>query len=546
MAENVVISTGLSDSQLYLQAVANVGAPYDVTPSSGQYPLVGNVAINRRLANRWLAVNLASRAFVDGMGVTSAGAESENVGMLRIPLLYMPPRLKRTLGSKLCPTDDKNNGTPGNNLPFNRNLPHGVQTDGYDLKFVQEYDEAAQISRVNMRMIGNDLDLLGQYTSYVPKVTGMLMDADILASHVGAALSHANKTGNGNVLAYDPSNNDDGYLQGVLNSLTSALANVRGAYKEGIISYPREKSVIVMRWSLFNKLMTIKNGALVNSDIAQKVILNGYLDDGGERLLGNLIYGKYMGIYIKVLPDEYWDTAAATLNLTPAQYAQWNKVVAYIANAEGTLFGMSATVTDIDKSPTTSIGYIIRNDWGWGVKVVRPSSIALLVETTENLADFTNPVPEFEDINSPANMESIIESYQNAAGGDVSEKSVQRIGVSVPQLITEVTLTVTDIPDAEVVVRGEGGLYETVGVNGDNTYSFTLPRASTATVTIAKEGYNPAVVQITEAHTATSKYAVTQALTAVSAPAKTRSRTKSETKTDETAETGTPETGDNN
>ena len=36
MAENVVISTGLSDSQLYLQAVANVGAPYDVTPSSGQ------------------------------------------------------------------------------------------------------------------------------------------------------------------------------------------------------------------------------------------------------------------------------------------------------------------------------------------------------------------------------------------------------------------------------------------------------------------------------------------------------------------------------
>ena len=191
-------------------------------------------------------------------------------------------------------------------------------------------------------------------------------------------------------------------------------------------------------------------------------------------------------------------------------------------------------------------GYIIRNDWGWGVKVVRPSSIALLVETTENLADFTNPVPEFEDINSPANMESIIESYQNAAGGDVSEKSVQRIGVSVPQLITEVTLTVTDIPDAEVVVRGEGGLYETVGVNGDNTYSFTLPRASTATVTIAKEEYNPAVVQITEAHTATSKYAVTQALTAVSAPAKTRSRTKSETKTDETAETGTPETGDNN
>lgn len=512
MAENVVISSGLSDSQLYLQAVANVGAPYNVTPSSGQYPLVGNVAINRRLANRWLAVNLASRAFVDGMGVTSAGAESENVGMLRIPFMYLPPRLKRTLASKLCPTDTENNGTPGNNLPFNRNLPHGVQTDGFDLKFTQLYDEAAQVSRVNMRMIGADLDLLGQYTSYVPKTVGLLQDADVLASHVGAALANAAKNGNANILPYNSSNTDDGYLQSVLNSLVSALSNVRGSYKEGIISYPREKSVIVMRWSLFNKLMTIKNGALVNSDIAQKIILNGYLDDTGEKLLGNLIYGRYMGIYIKVLPDEYWDTAAATLNLTNEQYAQWNKVVAYIANAEGTLFGMSATVTDIDKSPTTSIGYIIRNDWGWGVKVVRPSSIALLVDTANNLADFTNPVTVFDDINSPANMESIIEGYQNTATNEVSEKSVQRIGVSTPQLVTEVTLTVTGIPDAEVVVRSEGGVYATVGNNGDNTYSFTLPRASTAVVTIAKEGYQTAVVNITAANTATATYSTTQQL----------------------------------
>ena len=83
----MVISTGLSDSQLYLQAVANAGAPYQVDAHSGQYPLVGNVMVNRRLANRWLAVNLASRAFVDGLGVTSAGAESENVGMLRIPMM---------------------------------------------------------------------------------------------------------------------------------------------------------------------------------------------------------------------------------------------------------------------------------------------------------------------------------------------------------------------------------------------------------------------------------------------------------------------------
>ena len=510
MAGELVISSGLSDSQLYLQAVANAKTAWNANPQSGNYPLVGNVLVNRRLANMWLAINLSERAFVDGMGVTSAGAESENVGFLRIPMLYMPPRLKRTLGSQLCPTGEMD-GTPGNNLPFNKNLPHGVQTDGYDIKFMQEYDEAAQISRVNMRMIGNSLDLLGQYTSYIPKTVGLMMDADVLASHIGAGLAHATQVGNANIVRYDPTNETQGYLQSVMNTLASALANVRGSYKEGVISYPREKSVFVLRWSVFNKLMTINNGALVNSDIAQKVLLNGYLDDSGERLLGNYIYGKYMGIYIKVLPDEMFDTAAATLGLTVEQYAQFNKVVGYIANAEGTLFGMSANVTDVEKSPTTSIGYIIRNDWGWGVKVVRPSSIALLVETSDNLATFVNPVPTFTDINSPANIEGLIESYQSA--GEVSESVVTRIGVSAPSLVTTVTLTVTGIADAEVVARDEDGVYATVRNNGDNTYSFDLPRASAATVTIAKTGYTSAVVAITAANTVTSTYAVTQALT---------------------------------
>lgn len=216
---------------------------------------------------------------------------------------------------------------------------------------MQEYDEAAQVSRVNMRLIGNDLDLLGQYTSNIPKTVGFLQDADILATHIGAGLAQASKSGNSNIIAYNPSTTTTGYLQAIMNSLATALSNVRGSYKEGIVSYPREKSVFVLRWSVFNKLMSINNGALVNSDIAQRILLNGYLDDTGERLLGSYIYGRYLGIYIKVLPDEMFDTAAATLNLSAEQYAQWNKVVGYIANAEGTLFGMSATVTDIDKSP---------------------------------------------------------------------------------------------------------------------------------------------------------------------------------------------------
>ena len=177
---------------------------------------------------------------------------------------------------------------------------------------------------------------------------------------------------------------------------------------------------------------------------------------------------------------------------------------------------MSATVTAIDKSPTTSIGYIIRNDGGWGIKAVRDSSIALLVKTSNDLADFTNPITAFEDINSPADMESIIEGYQSA---ESSQQTVQRVGVTAPSLVTEVTLTVqgtssTKLSDAEVVVRAEDGTYTTVANNEDGTYTFTLPRASTATVAISAEGYQANSVSITATNTATATYTQTVSITA--------------------------------
>lgn len=516
---DMVISSGIPDSALYLQAAANVAAPWNVTPSSGNYPLVGNVLAQRRLANQWLMVNLSSRAFVDGLGVTSVGAESENVGYIRFPLLYMPPRIKRTLGSQLCPTDGTSNGTPGNNLPFNKNLPHGVQTDGYDMKFMQEYDEATQISRINMRMIGNSLDLLGQYTQYIPLAVGMLMDADVMATHIGAGLAYANTNGNANIIAYNPATTDNGYLQGIMNQLKSKLSNVRGAYKEGIVSYPRDKSVYVLRQSFYDSLMTINNGAIINSDIGQKILINGYLDDSGERLLGNYIEGRYAGIYIKVIPDEYWDVAAAELNLNETQYAQYNKIVAYIANAEGTLFGMSSTVTEIDKAPTTSIGFIIRNDWGWGVKNVRPSSIALVVESASALSDFTNPVPTFTDITSPGNVEELVAAYQEGGISGVSEQLIQRIGVAAPDYVSTVTLTVTGtasapVTDADVAVLRADGTYASVENNGGGTYDFVVPRGTTATVLISAAGYENAVLDITAVNTAGKTYAASKALTA--------------------------------
>ena len=120
---------------------------------------------------------------------------------------------------------------------------------------------------------------------------GLLMDADIMATHVGAGLAFANARNKSNIIAYKPSTTDRGYMQKLMNQLKSKLSNVRGEYKQGVISYPREKSVFVMRQEFFDNLMTIDNGAIINSDIGQKIILNGYLDESGTKLLGNYIEG---------------------------------------------------------------------------------------------------------------------------------------------------------------------------------------------------------------------------------------------------------------
>ncbi len=178
------------------------------------------------------------------------------------------------------------------------------------------------------------------------------------------------------------------------------------------------------------------------------------------------------------------------------------------------------------------------------------------VVIADNLADFENPVTEFNGINSPANMEGIIEGYQASANApltDVNEKTVQRIGVTAPTLVTEVTLTVNGTGDAavnnaEVVVRGEGGLYATVANREDGTYTFTLPRASEATVLISADGYQTNSSQIALTQTATATLATTVTLTAAAAK---RNRTSSKTNTPaqdtgNESKDGTPATDGNN
>lgn len=512
MADNI-ISSGLNDTAVYLQNAANLKAPFNYQYNSGQYPAFGNVLVNRRLASMWQLLYLDSRIFVDGLGITSMSAEAEDAAGVRIPFLAPPPRLMRTLGITPC-INGTANGTPGNSGPFNANLPHAMQTNAVDIWFNQLYDEAAQVSRDTMKMVGNNLDLLGQYTANIPQVVAMLNDAEIMATQIGTALQA------GNILYYNNADNTQGSMQATMNGLATALQNVRGGYQDGVISYPVEKTVFVLRYRAFNKLMSINNGAIIGSDIYQRILINGKFDDTGSRYLGGAIRGMYQGIYIKVVSDEYFDMAAGLNNLTPEQKVQWDKIDGYIANGVGTYFGRASVVTDVDKSPTTSIGYIVRNDWRWGTRVARPSSITLLVDSGNDTgAGWDNPITTFRGVIAPNDLEAVLATYKN-----VQQESIQRVGITSTTLTTDITLTVSGtgsaaVTNADVQVIDEDGVAQSVGNNGDGTYSFTMLRGNAGTIIVKAEGYTDGTLAITASDTATAEKALTLALTAPAARA---------------------------
>lgn len=517
MPDNVIVSNGISDTSLYLQAAANVKPAFDVQPQSGQYPALGDIAMNRKLADRWLAMFLDAKIFADGKGLTVMNATEEGAIAVRIPMLRPAPRNARTLAVNLGGGRSLK-GTEGNDNAFNNHLPNGAQTDAVDIFFRQIYDEAMQIAKSSMRAIGSNLDVLAKYTSTIPSTVALLEDADVIANQVGAGLKRLADGNNGNIVYFNPATGDAGYLQGVLNTLCAKLSNVVGGYKEGVVSYPADKSVIVMRYSLWSKLLTINNGAIVNSDIGQKILINGKFTDDGQEFLGGAIMGKYNGIYIKVVPDELWHMAAAYLGLSSSDLTNFDKVQAYIANADGTYFGRAAVGVEVDKSPTTSQGFIVRNDWQWGAKVVRPSSIALLISSANSGVDFDNPISGTEyDLDgetvAAADMEGLLESY----AGDIADSSFQAIGVSNDACVCTLTLTdalSADIDEALVKVVAAGGARVSVSNNGDGTYTFTLGRGETATAYIKAEGYVDAVLDIAATDTAEATKALSKTLVA--------------------------------
>lgn len=508
----IIETSGLSDKVLYSQVMTNLRAAYNnYGVGDGNYPKAEGILTDRILENIWMKNILDARIFADGMGITSRTGDAR-AALVRVPIMAPPRYSMRTITIEAS-LNGRLNGTPGNDGLENRLLPNVVQTNGVDITLNQVYDDATVIYELSQDMVS--LPLAAEYTSMIPQTVANMEDTTILATHLKGALARAAESENANVIPVDLSNTTEGYLQQVMNSLVAAMTNPQTTWSEGVVQYRLEDSVIVMKQSFFNRLFSVRNGALVSaSNLAQEMLLGGAITADGKPKGGN-IRGQYSGIWIKVVPDSYWRQAAALIGITSDTYAQYDKIQAYVANAMGFAFGRARATINPIPNPGNAIGTKIQNLFRWGAGMTRGSAVGVVIATENNLTDFVNPVDSNGRIVAPESFEDVIKSYGVPAEyGDSS-----KIGVYEDNTTTTVTLTLTGKASAKVsdallkITKGDG---KTVGYtnNADGTYTFILGRGDTAAVEVTASGYAKATVNVTAANTATATYAVTQALTA--------------------------------
>lgn len=511
----VIETNGLSDRTLYTQVMANLGKAYrNYGVGDGNYPNVEDILTDRALWNVWMRNNLNARIFVDGLGVTSRTAQAQRASSVRVPIMAPPRYAPRTIAVGQYPNATQG-GTPGNDGLENRNLPNAVETNGVEIFFNQLYDDACVIYKLSQDMV--TLPLAAQYTAQIPEAVANMEDTTIMATQIKAGLYQATQKANGNIVAVDPAKTDDGYLQGVMNKIIGLMTNPATTWAEGIVQYSLERSVIIMRQSFFNDLFTVRNGVLVNGgNLPQEMLVRGAFTEDG-RPKGNLVRGMYSGVYIKVVPDSYWRQAAAYAGISANQFEQWDKILAYIANAEGTGFGRASADINTMPNPGNAIGTKIQNLWRWGTAVVRPSSVGLVVKSSGGtLTDFVNPVNEQGNIIAPADFDEIIRSY----GFNSDYGKAQNIGVVDSNKTTVVTLTVQNNAEGNAKISNallsitSGGKAVGYSNNANGTYSFILGRGKTATVKVSAKGFNDGTENITATNTGNATYAKTVSLTA--------------------------------
>ena len=99
----------------------------------------------------------------------------------------------------------------------------------------------------------------------IPNVVANMEDSTLLATQLIGGLARAAATENSNIVPVDLSKDESGYLQQVMNKLIGTMTNPQTAWSEGAVYYPLEECVIIMKQAFFDRLFSVKNGAILSA-----------------------------------------------------------------------------------------------------------------------------------------------------------------------------------------------------------------------------------------------------------------------------------------
>lgn len=224
-------------------------------------------------------------------------------GTIRVPLEQPFKPSSRTLSFGGRP------GTPGNSGIFNMNPAILPTTDEFLIYMNQINDQDLVLPDVSRELI--PLDLLTRkirsFTKSIAVDRSSSTLAEVLAYNIFRSLNGAN-----NLIPFDASQQDAyGELMSLLNQNFTNGDIITGAY-----TFPTENRCILARPTFYN-IFSKQSGVILNSDIAQEMLNNYKLDTkiSERNFVGNGYLGKFAGIHLITVPDQYFTFAERYLGL---------------------------------------------------------------------------------------------------------------------------------------------------------------------------------------------------------------------------------------
>ena len=348
------------------------------------YSIIGNVAL-RNYATPYVYKKLVqSILHVNGKGVDESFVKGQlGNASISIPRVALGEGTFRMLGAAV-------NGGGYNSLE-----PVSPHSDYINVPLLFVYDRTEDIPLIYNNKAG--YDLLNNVLDNIAKKITRGINALTFATQLSTVLNEAGKSGEeGLITRYDGT--DVSQLDAFI------LANVNldnGDEALGVDFFPTENRQAFVRPEFFGSLLKKNGGVILNSNLGQEMLANGYLNpfnnsDATKVELRDGYSGELAGVGVYKVSSVIWKLAAGFCTVgasesaaTAAAATVFNGIDAFICSSWGTIRGFSAAENIIVVPSPRGQGSIAQPMVHGGCVCISAKSVQLVASE-----DFTLPTSD--------------------------------------------------------------------------------------------------------------------------------------------------------